>query len=232
MLLKNLLEGMNTREANLLELQLSGSLGEGMRAFASDRINGKLQVAEFAAMRLYKEEGCRFQGQLVKIRLAYNQKFTKMVMSERMIQDGLPESFLEVGEGLNTECRTLLRFNCLTTLKSLEDSTKKWRVLTKLAVMYKRLVKINADVNDILHRWLWPTSLAEKDRLGDILNEKLAFALDAYQKFYDSARKLEQRAPALLAFTALHSADVSKALVNNRLEFTKWHGEVNSSRLT
>ena len=226
-LLKNLLEGMNTQEAKLLELQLSGSLGEGMRILASDRINDKLKVAELAEMRLYSEGAGNFKSRLVRIRLASEVTYSKMVMWERMIKDTLPGSFLETGEGLNIECRTLLRFNRPATLRTLKDSAKKWAALTNLAVMYKRLVKVNAEVNDILPRWRWPTSSAEKDRLGDILKEKLAFALDAYHKFFVSARKLEQHAPGLFAFTTLLGADICKTLVDNRLEFTKWHSELN-----
>jgi hypothetical protein len=227
LLLKSFLKDMNTQEAESLELQLSGSLGEATRIFAANSINLNLQVAELAELRLYQEEGCQFASTLVKIRLAYHKASNKSTAWDRMITDSLPESLHEVAEGLKTECRALLRFNCLATLKTLEDITNKWRPLLTLAKMYKRLAKVNADVGDILPRWRWATSSAEKDRFGDILNEKLPYALDAYQKFYESARKLEQRAPALFTFTTLLGADICKALVDNRLEFTKWHSELN-----
>ncbi|KAH5332547.1 hypothetical protein HBI12_055330 [Parastagonospora nodorum] len=227
LLLKSFLKDMDTQEAESLELQLSGSLGESIRIFAANSINLNLQVAELAELRLYQEEGCQFASRLVKIRLAYHKASNKSTAWDRMITDSLPESFHEVAEGLKTECRTFLRFNCLATLKTLEDITTKWRPILTLAKMYKRLVKVNADVGEVLPRWRWATSSAEKDRLGDILNEKLPYALDAYQKFYESARKLEQRAPELFTFTTLLGADICKALVDHRLEFTKWHSELN-----
>lgn len=209
-------------EAQVYEEKLIGLHGEAMKIAARDTFKRELFKAEDEALRLYRQTPYK-PNRLARIAMKATDISRYMNQWSSGRTKGLPESFLNLGEELVAIYRNTLRHDCPATVNALRILHNKWIALRKMANSWKALGKVLMHIKHIINKWRKANS-QEKDRLHQLLQRKLAYMVKQHKKFYDSAKAFSRHADTFLMNGI--AADISKTLIDNRIQLMTWHHEL------
>jgi hypothetical protein len=223
---KETLAGRHGYDAQLFEERLDGRDGEAMRACARETRKRQLREAEAEALLSYRQnpDPNKKPSRLVVIA-------QKTTMIAKCIdswyaskpKDSLPESYLRVGQEIIDTYQETLRYDCPATLKAIRNFNNKWTAFCKMADSQNMLGKVSRHIEHLLKKWR-NAKLDKQDRIHKHLHDKLACAVKHYHNFYDASREFA-------TYTDLHpmmdiAADISKALVDNRIQLQTWYHQL------
>jgi hypothetical protein len=223
---KETLAGRHGYDAQLFEERLDGRDGEAMKACARETHNRQLREAEAEALRTYRQnpDPNKKPSRLVVI-AQKTTMITKCIDSwyASELKDSLPDSYLGVGQEIIDAYQETLRYDCPATLKAIRNFNNKWTAFCKMADSQNMLGKVSRHIEHLLEKWR-KANLEEKDRAHQHLHDRLASAVKHYQNFYNASSEFA-------TYTDLHpmmdiAADISKTLVDNRIQLQTWYHQL------